>query len=239
MVKLVFLILAVAIASVLFLFRTPAPSVSPTPFPLEPHIQNLITGCSQKNFKCYEIVIKRTFAEFGAQAAYTVLAKAAKESSDVEYHCHTLMHYLGEDAVASASGSIPKTLAQGGMACQSGYGHGALEEFFGGTPENELPQKLPTVCRGETHCSHMLGHGLGFLYDNDVYRAVTRCEYLSGDGEQEACFAGVFMENFGSDGRIHKPRFFSKDNPAAMCETLDARYRSSCLSGLDRSREAL
>lgn len=211
----------------------PIPSPSPTLLPPPLEIRKLTQDCRPKDFTCYENALKGTFAAYGPNAAYRTLAQASKENSDVDYHCHTLMHYLGEDALASASGNIPRAIAQGGMACQSGFSHGALEEFFGKTVEADMQKKLPSVCEKATRserttCWHFIGHGLGFLYDNDIYKAVSRCEYLKETGEQDACFEGVFMENFGSDGRQHKPKLVSADKPLEPCLSARTNYKRAC-----------
>lgn len=249
MVLRLFLLLAL-LSLVVYLFISyrgilpPIPSPSPTLLPPPPEIRKLTQGCRPKDFTCYENALKGTFAAYGPNAAYRTLGQASKENSDVDYHCHTLMHYLGEDALASASGNIPKTIAQGGMACQSGFSHGVLEDFFGETVEADMQKKLPSVCEKATRserttCWHFIGHGLGFLYDNDLKKGLSRCDYLPNRDDREHCFAGVFMENFASDGKQHKPRFFSEDNPAALCDKVESRHRSSCLVALDISQDTL
>lgn len=157
--------------------------------------------------------------------------------------CHELTHYIGQESYRKFR-SIKEAFSEGTYECYGAYYHGVIEGFFSEfrrkVPNAEYDSLAPILidtceqARGETpvlytECLHGIGHGLMFISDMDVPRALSVCDTLTLKSERQSCYGGVFMENSTSttqDG--HVSVWVRSDDPSYPCTVLDAPYKASC-----------
>ena len=116
--------------------------------------------------------------------------------------CHDHAHELGKAAYA-ASRDMAGVLQACQTRCVSGCMHGVLMEAFTERP-GALRDRIATLCDGaafrQIHkkgdCVHGVGHGVAYVSDYDVPRALALCEAVGDRAYQYYCASGAYMQLF-------------------------------------------
>jgi hypothetical protein len=116
--------------------------------------------------------------------------------------CHDQAHELGKVAYAT-SRDMPGALRACQTRCVSGCMHGVLMEAFTERP-GALRERIATLCDGDAFrrihkkgdCVHGVGHGVAYVSDYDVPRALALCEALGERAYQYYCASGAYMQVF-------------------------------------------
>src|SRR5207302_2003524 len=97
-----------------------------------------------------------------------------------------------------------------------------------------VDQAMSTMCTQYTpntysrfECQHGIGHGLMYYTGNDVPHSLQKCDTFSGTFDQDACYSGVYMENFNSDETMHPSKYLYTDDPFRLCLE-HAKYQDEC-----------
>lgn len=155
------------------------------------------------------------------------------------WECHDQGHHIGEYLYGNF-GSLAEALSFADGRCGGAIYHGIMENYFKTKIffENKIPDdfKITTICdllgdnltlQVHSECGHGIGHGLGIVYDNDVFNAVKRCDELDGELIQSACNTGAFMENvaqFVEKGEGN----FDRNNILYPCVLVEEKYKGDC-----------
>ncbi|MBI2053176.1 MAG: hypothetical protein HYT41_00310 [Candidatus Sungbacteria bacterium] len=68
-----------------------------------------------------------------------------------------------------------------------------------------------------------------FVTNSDLLRSLHLCDTLSGQGQIEACWSGVFMENSSSSTNPdHPSEYIDADDPMYPCTILEQKYLKLC-----------
>jgi hypothetical protein len=116
--------------------------------------------------------------------------------------CHDHAHELGK-AAYGASHDMPGTLQACQTRCVSGCMHGVLMEAFTERP-GSLRARIATLCDGDAFrqlhkkgdCVHGVGHGVAYVSDYDMPRALALCEAVGERAYQYYCASGAYMQVF-------------------------------------------
>jgi hypothetical protein len=116
--------------------------------------------------------------------------------------CHDHAHELGKVAYATTR-DMPEVLRVCQTRCVSGCMHGVLMEAFTERP-GALRARIATLCDGEAFrqihkkgdCVHGVGHGVAYVSDYDIPRALKLCEAVGEPAYQYYCASGAYMQLF-------------------------------------------
>lgn len=156
--------------------------------------------------------------------------------------CHQPAHKAGRMGLALFG---DKVFIEYSAECQSGYYHGALEEYLKQNGSGNLNESLANVCKGGTNdffehqCFHGIGHGLMAWANYELPEALQACDGLP--RRKDSCWTGVFMENLvakPAEGRsvsnepvgatdVHYTKYLNSD-PQYPCNSVGDVYKSSC-----------
>lgn len=172
-------------------------------------------------------------------AAIGRLKAAVERDPAVAAACHAFLHELGHAAYRKY-GDAEKALRFQDDFCVGGYIHGVIEETF--SDADDVEAVLGTLCAGHPAkslrrwtCHHGIGHGLMYLLDNDLPRALAKCDVYADPRDNEACYNGAYMENFGADQKEHFTRFLDDRDPVFPCHP-GAKNAISCYMNIPRRR---
>ncbi len=145
--------------------------------------------------------------------------------------CHDLAHFIGHEAMRRY-GSFPEATLYQDPLCNSGYLHGAIEEYLSNEPISS--SALLHVCEGirsgsfeEWQCIHGIGHGLMFMKRHDLTLAISECEKMPTNARTEYCVNGVYMELFSIDGVRHRSPQLDRSDPMTTCSHA-GKHVSTC-----------
>lgn len=157
-------------------------------------------------------------------AAFAELKTMTANDPKLAVQCHALTHVIGNAAYAKY-GSFKAAFAYNDYMCGSGYIHSLVSNTFKDTPDPTTI--LNTICAGQDgYCYHGIGHGLMFVTDLDVPKALDLCQDLDTTEHQTRCSEGVFMQNFEVGGDDPQPYLF-KDDPLKECRD-EPRFKTAC-----------
>jgi hypothetical protein len=116
--------------------------------------------------------------------------------------CHDHAHELGKAAYATLR-DMAGVLRVCQTRCVSGCMHGVLMEAFTERP-GTLRERIATLCDGDAFrqihkkgdCIHGVGHGVAYVSDYDVSRALALCEAVGDRPYQYYCASGAYMQLF-------------------------------------------
>jgi hypothetical protein len=184
----------------------------------------------------YATVRDELLAVIDAQDPKIALAKVRalmKQDAVVARYCHQLVHEIGRHAYAKY-GDFGKAIGYHDEVCNSGYLHGIIEGRFSTRSEDPF-DAMRTVCQPYPlrtflgwQCYHGVGHGLMFYTANDLPRALAICDSYQRASAREACWNGVFMENFNTEQKRHPSRFLRAADPSYPCQEQVARHKEHC-----------
>jgi hypothetical protein len=116
--------------------------------------------------------------------------------------CHDHAHELGKAAYGTLR-DMAGVLRVCQTRCVSGCMHGVLMEAFTERP-GALRAQIATLCDGEAFrqvhkkgdCVHGVGHGVAYVSDYDIPRALALCEAVGDRAYQYYCASGAYMQLF-------------------------------------------
>jgi hypothetical protein len=157
--------------------------------------------------------------------ALTSLDLISKHLPAVGRICHGLAHEIGQAALAKYG--FTTSLTYDAPTCGSGYLHGVVEAKL--AKSTDILHDLITTCSvNDGRCLHGIGHGLMYFTLNDIPKSLGFCNHLQNNESRIYCSEGVFMENFGTDVRIHPSVWLKPLEPAYPCAQQSVQYKSSC-----------
>jgi len=152
--------------------------------------------------------------------------------------CHPSGHVVGEIA---AQKGIPfsRITQQCGSSCDYGCSHGGLVTTLRQDPlflENvkALCDKLTITGAGReiSSCGHVVGHGLGELFANNVIKSLGYCDKLEDSSARHACGQGVMMEHLVGLPDRPKEGDLSIDAVLIFCGSLPDHYKKECFDAV-------
>lgn len=116
--------------------------------------------------------------------------------------CHDHAHELGKAAYA-VTHDVPGVLRACLTRCVSGCMHGVLMQAFTESP-GTLRSRIATLCDGDAFrqlhkkgdCVHGVGHGVAYVSDYDIPRALQLCGAVGDSSLQYYCASGAYMQLF-------------------------------------------
>jgi hypothetical protein len=133
--------------------------------------------------------------------SFAYLRGAIERDASLARACHPLLHELGHAAYARYK-DFAKTISYEKGLCNSGYTHGAIEMHFLAAGD-DIRTTLRTTCARdfdtmfeEWQCFHGVGHGLMYVTNKDLTKALAMCQELDSEFATSACQNGVFMDRF-------------------------------------------
>lgn len=227
------LILLVVVAGMFIPSRTPArpvaaqTSLSGQPCPDQPQALN-----------CWVKYYQGLVDSKDPLAALTDAKARYNTSTFVRTDCHSLAHVIGREAYKKY-GSITKAYEAGNDFCASGYYHGVLESVVAAKGKTYILSHINDICQplaqkkpyGLAHynCVHGLGHGLMETENDQLFTALSDCDLLNGQWQQQSCYSGVFMQNIlGDTSPDDKTNYLKSDDPLYPCTAVAAKYKSMC-----------
>ena len=197
------------------------PRAEPTPKALPPTTPPKVTDL----FGVYSNRLRNEVVATNPSKALASLDLVSRRLPAVGRICHGLAHEIGQAAYAKYG--FTASLPFDAPTCGSGYLHGVVEAKL--AKSTDILHDLITTCPiGDGRCLHGVGHGLMYFTLNDIPKSLSYCDNLQGNDSKIYCSEGVFMENFGTDVRIHPSVWLKPTTPAYPCAVQSLRYMSAC-----------
>ena len=201
--------------------------------------------CNQSDTyrQCYRDLAKSLLVKYKLELPEILneLEKGVIETESLKLlNCHEIAHYLGEEAY-KLNNNVQNLFNQCSQICLSGCFHGVVGEHLKQKKifiedDSAVEREIKMLCGKEEDydssmkyqiCFHGIGHGLMYLTENDLPRALRLCESLSTKKEIVNCQNGVFMENSNSNPE-HPSKYLKEGDTVYPCDTLDKKYHDSC-----------
>ena len=175
--------------------------------------------------------------EKGTIAALTRLKHLGLTNAHVQARGYFYAYKLGKFSYrhyGGASSAVSHCI----IGFEAGCYHGVVKAYF---DDRQRRSGFSGVCSEidsrliRAKCSHGLGHGLGFVFREDLDRAFKYCDLLSAELRRVHCYAGVFMQSnqpmfnrrlWLSDVRVAGTAI--EEDPAEVCKRMADRYRGAC-----------
>lgn len=152
---------------------------------------------------CYEDYFVSLSGEGRVRVALGALATLGEREKKVEADGHGYTHVIGIKALQPGDDVVTVFNSCTGLY-QSGCYHGVVQAYF--TAEGDVDSVMVnTLCdriQGNTgnkwlrfQCVHGIGHGLEMVWNWDLPRVLTGCDWLASDWDRQGCYGGAFMEN--------------------------------------------
>lgn len=141
--------------------------------------------------------------------------------------CHKLGHLIGKLAYAKYEDFSQAMQFQNDI-CGSGFNHGVIAAYINAVGPTIFSKYLQICKNNDYYCQHGVGHGLMFVTDNDLPRAVALCAKFGTLEERTACAEGVFMENFETDDESHQSLYLRPTDPYYPCSEYGTIYEDTC-----------
>jgi plastocyanin len=165
-----------------------------------------------------------------------VMEKLLKDSGNGKLvDCHQPAHTIGRNSYKIYGA---KAFLQIKFDCNSGFIHGAMEQFLVENGTTNLASKIQALCDKFTtsfskfECLHGVGHGVMAYEDYDLPESLGACQNLSDTFAKQSCYGGVFMENIiASQGQgglwQHQTKWVSND-PFFPCNSMGQEFQFQC-----------
>jgi len=189
------------------------------------------------DYNCFEKHYQQVVAEQSVADAFVDLKVRYDKSPLVRSLCHPFVHVIGRAAVEKYP-NVAEAYTKGDHFCWSGYYHGVMEAILYKTTPEELPATINEICDkvpGKAtysfdyyNCVHGLGHGVMYITNNELFKALVLCDNLTGSWEQESCYGGVFMENVITDFENHFTKYLKPQEPLYPCTAVPEKNKHAC-----------
>jgi hypothetical protein len=184
---------------------------------------------------CYRQALANLAFEEGPAVALARFREESRAVPPLAGGCHPVAHLIGAAGLARSEGDIGSAFAGGDDSCASGYYHGVLEHAFAKIPSDteSLWSVAQTLCDAPSiravaflsdQCFHGLGHGLMLSTDYDLPVANEVCSRFAEPGPANACYLGLFMENFAASYGVAS-RWVNDEDLGAICGTIEGRWK--------------
>lgn len=161
--------------------------------------QKMVQTC--RGLENREMCYSKAFANFtkgnNMQEAFKLLYQVQEIDQDAR-GCHFIAHSISIAETEKDPSKWKEVMNNAPQNCSYGGAHGALEVHASTFPDGKLPKsEIPVVCNNPdtNNCTHILGHLLLVLNEDDIDASLDDCALLPHDvlGKFE-CLTGVFME---------------------------------------------
>ncbi len=143
--------------------------------------------------KAFENLTKITDRDY----AFQVLRKLQTQDPEAR-GCHFIAHAISTAETQKDPSKWKELMNSAPPDCSYGAAHGALEVYASTFPDGKLPKvEIPNLCNNPdtNNCTHILGHLLLVLNDNNIDESLKECRSLPhNDLGKFECLTGVFME---------------------------------------------
>lgn len=160
-------------------------------------------GNADSSRQCYEDYFLELAKGERVQLSLAALAQLAKDDPQVERDGHGYTHVIGIRAWRPGDDVSAKFRSCNGLF-QSGCYHGVIQAWFtqsGPVDSSRTNQLCNTIAPDPAdrwlrfQCVHGLGHGFEMVWNWELPRALTGCDWLVSSWDRESCYGGAFMEN--------------------------------------------
>lgn len=186
-------------------------------------------GEADASRQCYEDYFLDLAKGERVGLALGALRRLGQDEPQVERDGHQYTHVIGIRAWKPGDDVSAKFRSCNGLF-QSGCYHGVIQSWFtqsgpiDSTRANELCNLIapdPADRWLRFQCVHGLGHGFEMVWNWDLPKALTGCDWLVSSWDRESCYGGAFMENAVAAATgahhtsAHALQTAAKDTPAA------------------------
>ncbi|MES2437165.1 MAG: DCC1-like thiol-disulfide oxidoreductase family protein [Patescibacteria group bacterium] len=184
-----------------------------------------VTPLSSNEYIDFKNKLLGILATSSPREAMSTLLLDSKTNPEIARSCHSFAHAIGHGAYLKYK-DFSEALVYLNEACNSGYIHGVIEEYFIQTEDDDAGiEGIKKVCGSypqgtfkSWQCYHGTGHGFMFYTENDLPKSLEFCSTFSSNFAEENCMNGVLMENFNTTDKMH-PSLFIKPDSYYPCDT--------------------
>jgi len=160
-------------------------------------------GNADSSRQCYEDYFLELAKGERVQLSLGALARLGKDDPQVERDGHGYTHVIGIRAWKPGDDVSAKFRSCNGLF-QSGCYHGVIQAWFtqSGPIDSVRANQLCDLIAPNPadrwlrfQCVHGLGHGFEMVWNWELPRALTGCDWLVSSWDRESCYGGAFMEN--------------------------------------------
>lgn len=153
--------------------------------------------------QCYENYFLALAKGERVRLSLGALERLGKEDPQVARDGHSYTHVIGIRAWKPGDDVSTKFRSCTGLF-QSGCYHGVIQSWFtqSGTIDSSRANELCNLIAPDPadrwlrfQCVHGLGHGFEMVWNWELPRALTGCDWLVSSWDRESCYGGAFMEN--------------------------------------------
>ena len=151
----------------------------------------------QNKEQCYAKAFEKLTKETNWNHSFAVLRELQKIDPEAR-GCHFIAHSITIAETEKDPSRWREIMNSAPQDCSYGAAHGALEVYANTFPSGKLPkEEIPGICNNPdtSNCTHILGHLLLILNENDIPESLAGCRSLPHDEKGKfECLTGVFME---------------------------------------------
>ncbi|MES2304798.1 MAG: hypothetical protein V4558_04795 [Gemmatimonadota bacterium] len=160
-------------------------------------------GDANVSRQCYEDYFLALAKGERVRLALGALARLGKDDPQVERDGHQYTHVIGIRAWKPGDDVSARFRSCNGLF-QSGCYHGVIQSWFtqSGPIDSARANELCNLIAPDPadrwlrfQCVHGLGHGFEMVWNWDLPKALTGCDWLVSSWDRESCYGGAFMEN--------------------------------------------
>ncbi len=187
---------ALATAVLILIFHSRAPAAANN---ISADAEKAFESCKELSGKefCYATYFRNLTTATDWHHAFDVL-HALQKLDLAANGCHLIAHGISRSETLKDPSKWREIMNTAPQDCSYGAAHGALEVHAASFPDGKLPaSEIDTACDNpDTHnCTHILGHLLLVMNDNNIEKSLTQCGTLPHDANGKfECLTGVFME---------------------------------------------
>jgi len=151
----------------------------------------------QNREQCYAKAFANLTKKTDRDYAFQILRELQKIDPEAR-GCHFIAHAISTAETQKNPSKWKELMNTAPPDCSYGAAHGALEVYASTFPDGKLPkEEIPNLCNNPdtNNCTHILGHLLLVLNENDIPASLKSCQSLPHNALAKfECLTGVFME---------------------------------------------
>ncbi|MEP6590672.1 MAG: hypothetical protein ABJC19_05775 [Gemmatimonadota bacterium] len=161
------------------------------------------TADADSSRQCYEDYFLALAKGERVRLSLGALERLGKSDPQVERDGHSYTHVIGIRAWKPGDDVSDRFRSCTGLY-QSGCYHGVIQSWFtqSGTIDSARANELCNLIAPDPadrwlrfQCVHGLGHGFEMVWNWELPKALTGCDWLVSRWDRESCYGGAFMEN--------------------------------------------
>ena len=162
-------------------------------------VRDIAKACQKlpKREQCYAKAFANLTKATNRDYAFETLRELQKVDPQAR-GCHFIAHAISTAEAQKDISKWKELMNTAPTDCSYGAAHGALEAYVATFPDGKLPElEIPNICNNPdtNNCTHILGHLLLVLNDNDIPKSLKICQSLPHNNSSKfECLTGVFME---------------------------------------------